>query len=528
MRGAEILVKNLERYGVRYIFGLPGDATPFFRALKGSSIKFITVRDERGAGFAADVYGRLTGKPGIVYVSRGPGGANALSGIASSFLDASPTIFIIDQVSRKYNFPRTHMNVEFEKVFAPVSKGAELIWHVKDIPDAISRAWSDTQAHPKGPRCLVVPQDIFDEEAPYQYKPPPYRETKDDSKKAAAAFIETVRKKKCPIAVLGPGVVEHSGSKEFRKFIKNFPIPYFTTRYAKGTIAENHPLNFGIMFGKSAAFPNTDLVITIGLDVTEKPGHYQWINKNSIQHLNISHFSHPKLFWFSPSKSFTADLKNFFRYAVRNAPRDWAISPPPYKTEDWRRKIATDTHKDLGGTLLVKLFGKEHLGGILSRNDILISDTGIHKTLILYTYEAPGPNTLFSIGFSAIGFALPGTIGASLAKPNARVVAVCGDGGFLMSIAELETIHRLKLPIKIIVVADNSYGLIKQRQYKAFGDKIGVDFTNPDFRYIARAFGFQYVPVRREKDLKKAHSAILLRKQPSLIVLYEKYKYGSK
>src|SRR3989344_732945 len=155
MKGAELLVKILERYGVSHIFGLPGDATPFFRALSKSKIKFITMRDERGAGFAADVYGRLSGQPGVLYVSRGPGGTNAISGIASSFLDASPVLVIADQVSRKYLARRTQMCIELEKTFASVSKGAELVMNAKDIPSAVSRAWSDCRTHPRGSRCLV-------------------------------------------------------------------------------------------------------------------------------------------------------------------------------------------------------------------------------------------------------------------------------------------------------------------------------------------------------------------------------------
>src|SRR3989344_6145673 len=249
MKGAELLVKILERYGVQYIFGLPGDAPQFFRALKKSRIKFILVRDERNAGFAADVYGRMSGKPSVVYISRGPGATNAVSGVASSFLDASPVLFIADQVGRQYLSRRTQMYVEFEKMFEPVSKGAELVLRANDIPAAFARAWSDIQSLPRGPRCLVIPEDVFDEEAPCRFVAPKIRQQKDSSSRAAEGFIRSIKKSRHPVAILGPGALEHSSSEEFRRFVSRFPIPFFTSRNAIGALPKNHRLNFGVMAG---------------------------------------------------------------------------------------------------------------------------------------------------------------------------------------------------------------------------------------------------------------------------------------
>ena len=525
MKGAELLVKILERYGVSHIFGLPGDATPFFRALSKSKIKFITMRDERGAGFAADVYGRLSGQPGVLYVSRGPGGTNAVSGIASSFLDASPLLVITDQVGRKYLARRTQMCVELEKTFVSVSKGAELVWRAQDIPDAVARAWSDMQTHPRGPRCLVIPQDVFNEESAYRHVAPKHLKIKDESIKAASRFIHHFKRSKNPVAILGPGVLEYSSTKEFISFVDQFPMRYFSTRNAKGALPLNHPLNFGVMAGWNDFLSGTDLVVTVGFDTAEKPFPYAWIKNRKIRHLDISHHPHTKLSWFSPQEIYTVDLKHFFSDIAR---RSLQLNIPPVSlgnAAQWRERVRKETYEYFGGKLLYRFLGEEFLGSALSAKDILLPDTGIHKALVLFCYEAPGPIVVPSIGFSSIGFAIPGALGASLAKSKARVVVVCGDGGFLQSAAELETIRRLKLPVKIIMVADSSYGLIKTMQMRSFKAHVGTDFTNPDFKYLARAFGFKYVPVRRENDLKKARAEILLRTRPSLIVLYEKYRY---
>jgi len=525
IKGAELLVRTLEKLGVSRIFGLPGDSTQFFRALRRSHIKFVTMRDERGAGFAADVYGRLTKKPAVVYVSRGPGGINAAGGITSSYLDASPAIYLIDQVLKKNYIRRTHMSVEFDKVLAPISKGVEIIWKPDDIPGALARAWADALSHPRGPRCIIIPQDVFDESADFFFVPPMKIKTEDFSTEAADRLAFHLNRSKTPIAILGKGVLDHTGSPNFKKFIENHPIPFLTTRFAKGAISETHDRNYGIMAGRSELFKKADLVITIGFDHTDKPGSFVWLkNDKKINHLDIAHFERPQLPWFSPDENYSVDLANFFEIAQKK------ISPGKFPAleftaKDWRKKITEKVIKEQGGKLLYKILSKEYLGGILGKEDVIISDTGVHKRHVLFAYEAPGPNSIFSVAYSTIGFAVPGAIGASFARPKARVIAVCGDGGFLMSMADLETIRRFKFPIKIIIVADNSYGLIKQQQQNDFGGNFGADFTNPKFSYIAKAFGFQYVPVRLGKDLKNAKRVILSKTTPAIIVLYEKYRY---
>ncbi|MBI4119649.1 MAG: thiamine pyrophosphate-binding protein [Parcubacteria group bacterium] len=530
MRGAELIVAILERYGVNRVFGLPGDATPFFRALHKSSIHFVTMRDERHAGFAAGMYGHILGKPGVAYISRGPGGTNLLSGVACSFLEGYPLLYIIDQQSRRDCVDRrVHMFVDFEAVYEPVSKGVSLIWNANDIPRELARAWSGIQTPPKGPWGLVVPLDVLNEDAEPTFSDPlPQRAEKEESLEAAEALRRHLAESKQPVLILGPDVREYARSGILRSFVDHLALPFFTTRHAKGIISETHPLNYGIMRKDNLSLLSSefDLVITIGHGVPDK--NYLWTNSgHKITHVNIADAPCIRTWWFNPSEEYLVDWERFFALVSEKIPQNDDPKSFSLTSRVWQERERQKIKEVSGEHLLWHLLAPEHLGSILTAEDILIPDTGLNKIYVLSAYQSPGPNIVCASAFSAIGFAVPASIGASLARPEARVVVVCGDGGFLMSAAELETISRLKLPVKIIVSADGAYGYIKERQHEAFGGAVGVDFTNPDFEHFARAFGFNYLPVYSKADLAKVVQLFRNRKdEPALIVLHQKYRHS--
>lgn len=529
MRAAELLVKTLERYGVSYIFGLPGDATHFFRALHKSSLQFVTVRDERTAGFAAGIYGYLSENPGLAYISRGPGGTNLLSGVACAFLEDYPAIYIIDQQERRDCVDRRiHMFVDFESAYEPITKGVSLIWKAGDIPPALSLAWSEIQTAPKGPWCVVVPQDVFNEDTEEVYLQPAPPRQEDCSIEAVSVLKRRLQDSRQPVLILGPGVRSVWKSGALESFVDRLAVPFFTTRHAKGIVAETHPLNYGFIRKGNIALlcSEFDLVITLGHGVPDKNYLWdRWGGANKITHINISDHPSVRTYWFNPNEEYIVDYKRFFTLALREIPKNSNPKTFSISSAEWQERELRKLKESSGDHLLGKLLSPDYLGSVLGPEDILIPDTGLNKIYVLTAYRAPGPNVLSASAFSAIGFAVPASIGAQLARPDARVVAVCGDGGFMMTVAELETIRRLNLPIKIIVTVDESYGYIKQRQYEAFGGCVGVDFSNPDFELLARAFGFNYLPIYSEADAAKIVPLMHRKDDPALIVLYQKYRY---
>lgn len=527
MKGAEIIVSNLEKYGVKYIFGLPGDATYFFRALRRSTIKFITVHDERTAGFAAGVYGHLSGMPGVAYVSRGPGGTNLISGVACSFLEEYPALYIMDQQSRKDCVDRrVHMFVDFESVYEPVSKGVDVVWHAKDISKVLPRAWTDVQRPPMGPRCLVVPQDVLNEDAEPSYLEPDFvMAEKDESEDAVENIARHIAKDKHAVLILGPGVRKFA-FRELKKFVDHLSLPFFTTRHAKGIIDERHPLNYGIMRKGNLSMLSSEfnLVITIGHGVPDK--NYLWVeNEKKITHINVSDHPCVRTGWFSPNEEYIVDWPNFFSLSENFIPKGTREDKFSVSSDFWQEREREALGQKSGKNLLWHLLGPKYLGKVVKDDDLLIPDTGLNKIYALSAYRAPGPNFLCSSAFSSIGFAIPASIGASYADPERNIIAICGDGGFLMSVAELETIKRLNLPVKILVLADGAYGYIKERQHEAFGSDLGVNFGIPDFGHLAKAFDLNYVAVRRQEDLRTAKKAISSRKTSVLVVLYQQYNY---
>lgn len=530
MKGAELIVKTLEQYGVTHIFGLPGDATPFFRALSKSPLKFVTMRNEQGVGYATIGYARAANKPGVAYVSRGPGGTNILTGIACARLEGTPALFIVDQVRRKESiYPDSYMYVNLEDIYAAAAKGVNVVWHAKDIPSIMSRSWTNAKSKTSGPHCIIIPQDVFNEDTvPIYIDLPTTEKTENDSAAALEKFRSYLDNSAYPIAILGPGVKEFAHSGAVQSFLEHFKIPFFTTRHAKGVVSEAHSTNYGVARSDivSHLSPKIDLVITLGFNVSDKDDEYSWwLDRTKIKHLDISDSPAIETLYFQPAEKLCVRLDEFFRLAKEIPPVRSRSALSTLSSRQWQERCRQLTLDRFGDTLLSSVLDQHNLGMLLAPKDALVVETGLTRRYVLTAFRACGPQILGSMSLSALGFSIPASIGISLAKPEARVVALCGDGALLMSSSELATIRHLKLPIKIIVVADESFGYMKYLQQEAFGTHAGVDFTNPDFELLARAFGFSYACVRQKSDIKRIHPLIESPKNPALIVLYQKYRY---
>ena len=507
MKASDLFVKCLEEEQVEYIFGLPGEETNDLIISLSSSpkIKFILTRHEQGAAFMADVYGRLTQKVGVCLSTLGPGATNLTTGVASANMDRSPLLAITGQTSTDQLHKESHQNMDPITMFEPITKWRWSMRNADSIPEIIRRAFKIALEEKGGAVHLELPQDVAKMES--DIKPIGLKEilrprpNKDLIKKAAKMVSES----KMPIILIGNGCIRKNASASLRKFVERTGICSINTFMAKGVISdksESHLQTIGIKEADYAltALKKADLVIAIGYDLVE----YSPKNWNGKLDKNIIHidFTNAEVdTYYPPTIEIAADIEYTIKAILAELEKEKRNNPnlegfPHKDTPDLFRKIKKEV------TWRIERFRNDFsypikpeklitdVRNILDEDDIVISDVGAHKLWIAKVYNTYIPNTcLITNGFCSMGFALPGAISAQLVKPKQKVVAMCGDGSFLMNVQEVETAVRLNLPIIIVVWCDYDFGIISLKQSMEFGRSAYTKFNNPDFVKLAESFG---------------------------------------
>lgn len=507
MKASDLVVKCLEEEQVEYIFGLPGEETNDLIISLSSSpkIKFILTRHEQGAAFMADVYGRLTQKVGVCLSTLGPGATNLTTGVASANMDRSPLLAITGQTSTDQLHKESHQNMDPITMFEPITKWRWSMRNADSIPEIIRRAFKIALEEKGGAVHVELPQDVA--KMGSDIKPIGLKEilrprpNKDLIKKAAKMISES----KMPIILIGNGCIRKNASASLRKFVERTGICSINTFMAKGVISdksERHLHTIGIKEADYAlrALKKADLVIAIGYDLVE----YSPKNWNGKLDKNIIHidFTNAEVdTYYPPAIEIAADIEYTIKAILGELEKEKRNNPnlegfPHKETPDLFRKIKKEV------TWRIERFRNDFsypikpeklitdVRNILDEDDIVISDVGAHKLWIAKVYNTYVPNTcLITNGFCSMGFALPGAISAQLVKPKQKVVAMCGDGGFLMNVQEVETAVRLNLPIIIVVWCDYDFGIISLKQSMEFGRSAYTKFNNPDFVKLAESFG---------------------------------------
>jgi acetolactate synthase I/II/III large subunit len=507
MKASDLFVKCLEEEQVEYIFGLPGEETNDLIISLSSSpkIKFILTRHEQGAAFMADVYGRLTQKVGVCLSTLGPGATNLTTGVASANMDRSPLLAITGQTSTDQLHKESHQNMDPITMFEPITKWRWSMRNADSIPEIIRRAFKIALEEKGGAVHVELPQDVAKTGSDINpiglkeiLRPRP---NKDLIKKAAKMISES----KMPIILIGNGCIRKNASASLRKFAERTGICSINTFMAKGVISdksERHLQTIGIKEADYAlrALKKADLVIAIGYDLVE----YSPKNWNGKLDKNIIHidFTNAEVdTYYPPAIEIAADIEYTIKAILGELEKEKRNNPnlegfPHKETPDLFRKIKKEV------TWRIERFRNDFsypikpeklitdVRNILDEDDIVISDVGAHKLWIAKVYNTYVPNTcLITNGFCSMGFALPGAISAQLVKPKQKVVAMCGDGGFLMNVQEVETAVRLNLPIIIVVWCDYDFGIISLKQSMEFGRSAYTKFNNPDFVKLAESFG---------------------------------------
>jgi len=534
MKASDILVKCLEEEGVEYIFGVPGEENADFLVSlqKSKKIQFILTRHEQGAAFMAESYGRLTRKTGVCLGTLGPGATNLITGVADSNMDRVPMLVITGQGSSKRLHKESHQILDIVNLFRPITKWTTSILHQDNIPEIVRKAIRLSRTEKPGATHIELPEDIAKlNTASKPIKPvKPLRPV--GSPKEIASVFSALQKSKRPVILAGYGCARKRANKELRALCEKTGIGVISTFMAKGCVSlDAEYCLFTIGLGAkdliACALDAADLVITIGYDLVEyRPILWNPEGNKKIAHIDFlpaeidSHYS--------PEIEVVGDIASVLMMLTDLVDKNGGL------TVDTRQQLATRN------AMLKELaqYNEDDQEGcirpqkvlhdtreLMGKDDILFSDVGAHKMWIARHYHSYEPNTcIIPNGFCSMGFALPAAISASLIFPERKILAICGDAGFLMNVQEMETAKRLNSNIVAMVWEDNAYGLIAWKQEVEFGQHTDVSFGNPNWKELAKSFGWNGHFVDKSANLKAALQQAFNEKGPSLIVVPIDYR----
>jgi acetolactate synthase I/II/III large subunit len=525
LKAAELLVKCLEQQGVEYIFGVPGEQNiDLLDAIHQSSIQFIVCRHETSAAFIAGVMGKLTGRTGVTLSTLGPGATNMVTGVASATLDRMPLIAITAQIDLPMQKKGSHQYLNLMELYRPITKWSTSIHDGATIPEVISKSFQMATSDLPGAIHIELPNDIA--ASIVNHGPEVWPPTSTDKKELASDQVikdvaAAINQAKSPLVFIGRNAVSREVASAILPFVETLQAPFTETFMAKGVVSGHHPLHLqtiGLPDGDfvNDAFQHADLVITIGYDTIEY-GAKKW-NTANVPIIHIDETAPENNNDYPVKASLIGDISvNLQRLMQEIQQRE--IIDPYY--QNLKEMIVSDAIVNvIGDTYPVapQRIIKE-IQALLNKNDaILLSDVGAHKLWIGRLYDVSEPNTcIISNGLASMGIALPGAIGAKIAFPNKKVLAVCGDGGFMMSMAELETAVRLQLSIVIMVWTDNRYAMIEWEQQNKLGRTTSVQFNNPDFVTLAESHGAKGIKVEKASEIGVILQRAFLEKGPVIV-----------
>jgi acetolactate synthase I/II/III large subunit len=515
MNAAQLLVRCLENEGVEYVFGIPGEENiHIMDALSQSRIRFVTTRHEQGAAFMADVYGRLTGRAGVCLATLGPGATNLITGVADANMDRAPLVAIAGQAATTRMHKESHQVLDLAALFRHFTKYSAQVLAPEIVPEVVRKAFKLAQAEKPGASFIEVPENVArmpaDGLAPLKVQAAVTPLAPQAKVEQVARLIDEAE---APLVLVGNGVIRQGASSAVVRFIERLNLPAATTFMAKGAVPASHPLSLGTI-GIQARDPvafgldRADLVLCVGYDMVEyDPARWNPQRDKHIVHIDSAPAE------VDAHYTLAAGIVGDIADAVERIGHRAAS-----KHERARLVRVSREGADERGFPLKPQRVIADLRRAMALDDVLISDVGAHKQWIARLFQAERPNTcIISNGFAAMGIALPGAIAAKLALPERRVVAVSGDGGFLMNSQELETAVRLGVAITVLVLRDGKYGVIQHHMDHQLGRHFGVDFGNPDLVAYAESFGMRGYRIEGPDELLPALRSSLVGNAPSLI-----------
>jgi acetolactate synthase-1/2/3 large subunit len=519
MKSSELFVRCLEAEEVEFVFGLPGEENmEFLDALSSSKqIRFIMTHDERWAAFMANAYGRLSGKPGVCLTTLGPGATNLITGVADALLDFSPMVAITGQIGLAKIHKEAHQHVDILSTFRPVTKWNARIERPGTLPEIMRKAFRTASIEKPGPTHIEFPEDIATSEthgAPLAHDPIAYPEPGYEILAHAVSLIKNAR---MPLVLAGNGVIRGNASKELTSFVSKTKIGVTTTFMGAGALPADDECFISTVGLQSrdyisCGFDNADLIIAVGYDPVEFSPRF-W-NRDGAKRIIHIDFTPPEIDADYRALELLGDIKTTLSTITQSI--DFEGEDSYYH----KLKLYADhaLHFSTSGFPLKPLRIISDIRRTLGRSDILVSDVGAHKIWIARFYPAYEENTvLISNGFASMGFAIPAAISSKLLYPGKKVVAAVGDGGFLMSLSEINTAVRLGLDFVCLIFNDGGFGLIEWKEKLRYGRDFFVKFDNPDFVKLSESFGAKGYRVTADDELLPVLEDAFKQKGPAVI-----------
>jgi acetolactate synthase-1/2/3 large subunit len=494
MKASDLFVKALESEGVEYIFGIPGEENlDLLESIRNSSIKFVLTRHEQAAAFMAATYGRLTGKAGVCLATLGPGATNLVTAIAYAQLGAMPLVVITGQKPIKAGLQGKFQILDIVAMMRPLVKDSDQIVYGRQIPSLVRGAFRIAEEERPGAVHLELPEDIARDEVKDERVFP--RQTIHRvfaSDRAIEKALDLIKSAKRPLILVGAGSNRKRIRKQLSEFVEKTKIMFFNTQMGKGVLSGSDEYFIGTAAFSSKdyvheAIKKADLIINVGHDIIEKPPFIMKGDSQKVLHVNFNSAQIKDIYYpqvevvgnLSNSiqrlteglngqtfdNSWATEIQNKIRYAIHHLDDDNSFPMLP-------QRVVSDVRKALDDDGIVSL------------------DNGMFKLWFARHYHTHQPNTLLlDNALATMGAGLPVAMACSLMYPQKQVVAVCGDGGFMMNSQEMETAVRLNLNLVVIIFNDNGYGMIKWKQTGQELTNFGLDFNNPDFVKYAESYG---------------------------------------
>lgn len=517
MNGADAIVKCLAEEGVEYVFGYPGVAIcPFYDSILQTDIHTILIRQEQCAAHAASGYARITGKVGVAVVTSGPGATNLITGIATAFADSIPLVCITGQVDSSMMGSDVFQEADISGACESFVKYSYIVRDAADIPRIVKEAFHIAGTGRKGPVLIDLPIDIQQQTVRHFAYPETvslrtYKPTVAGHAVQIKKVINHLERAKRPIICVGGGVHLSNASEEVIRFIEKHNIPVVSTMMGLSAIPTEHPLFFGMVGnnGKpygNKAMNNADMVIMVGARVADRSiSQPDLVMENKVLvHIDVDPAEIGKNA--GPTIPLVGDIKNVFeefnKLEFNSDYIDWINMLDGFKVDArnakrrrmYQREEDIINHvKEYHGINPVNFIRELSLA--MDKNSVYVADVGQNQMWSCSNYVARGGRFMTSGGMGTMGYALPAAMGAKIAAPDRQVVAVCGDGGFQMTMQELATISQYGIPVKLVILKNTVLGLVRQYQHYNCKDRYSViDLgSKPDLSLIAQAYGIRYL-----------------------------------
>jgi acetolactate synthase I/II/III large subunit len=514
-RTAHIIAQALKEEGVRYAFGIPGgEVLELLDAFRRVGIRFVLTKQELGAGFMADACYQLTGSPGVLVATLGPGITNTATAVAQALLDRSAMIVVTGEIATSLKAVYTHQIIDQESLLRPIVKWSTAI-AAQGAFGQVRKGIAIARAAMPGPVHFNLPTDVAGVEQRSARRFAPARVATLPAPQDMAQVTSWLKRAKRPLAFVGVGVQLDAAQTELRQFIERWRVPFIATYKAKGVVPEDH----GLCIGATGLSPvvdrihmahvrAADLILTIGFDPVELRSDWMapWDEKKRTVNIDLIPNNHHV---FRSALEYAGGIGGALRALAAAAPakalRRWSFAELERYRGSVRKAVAHKPAHGLGPYEVVST-----LRNVLPRETIATIDTGSHRILINHVWQAYEPRRLLqSNGLGSMGYALPAAVAAKLMFPKRPVLAMMGEAGLDMVIGEMALLDEHRLPIIIVVFRDDTLSLIKLKQERMRLPETGVATGSPDYALLARAYGGNGVVVQSVSDLAKAARAAL-------------------